>query len=407
MAKPPISGSESFKEMGEQFNYEELFDNSPCGYIFFSEKKTIIQCNTTLLEWLGYEKEELVRQKTLPDLFGKGTQIYLETHFFPSLQFYGEIKEVNLDVIKKDGGVIPVLINSKLVSHAEGFSYFQASLFDISNRNSYEKEVLKSKKKSDEFVASLKSKNVLIEKQNEQILDKNAELVSLNQELKSKNRKLNDFAQIISHNLRGPVNNIRSLLDFHGKGKSEAEKENLMDLIHTVSDHLFETLNDLVEVLKTQHQTGLETERLSFTSVLSQQKQFLAGNILKEDALIISDFSEVDEIVYSRLYLESIFLNMISNSLKYRSRDRTPQINIQTALINGACVLTVEDNGLGIDMERYGKEVFGFAKTFHEHPDSKGVGLYMVKSQIESMGGEITVESKFGVGTTFRIQLLT
>jgi signal transduction histidine kinase len=103
------------------------------------------------------------------------------------------------------------------------------------------------------------------------------------------------------------------------------------------------------------------------------------------------------------MYLESIIQNLLSNALKYSSPVRSPKIHFQTHIINDEIVLTVSDNGLGIDLKEHGKDIFGFNKVFHKHPDAKGVGLFLTKAQVEGMGGTIAVESTVDVGTKFKI----
>jgi len=109
------------------------------------------------------------------------------------------------------------------------------------------------------------------------------------------------------------------------------------------------------------------------------------------------------EIEYHKTYLESIFLNLVTNAIKYRSPDRNPEIHIETEIVNDKIKLTIRDNGLGIDLVRHGHKLFGLNKTFHRHPDAKGVGLYLTKIQIETMGGSIYATSEVNKGTVFTI----
>jgi len=131
----------------------------------------------------------------------------------------------------------------------------------------------------------------------------------------------------------------------------------------------------------------------------------LSGQILEKIAQIEYDFKDAPVIDYPKIYLESIFLNLLSNALKYSSRDRTPHIILKSFFgADHKIVLTCEDNGIGIDMDKYGHKIFGLYKTFHHHPDANGVGLFITKNQVEALGGSITVESKVGIGTKFTIK---
>jgi signal transduction histidine kinase len=129
----------------------------------------------------------------------------------------------------------------------------------------------------------------------------------------------------------------------------------------------------------------------------------LTARIAETEAQLICDFSEAPHVHYPKIYLESILLNLLSNALKYNSPERTPIIHFKTYYYHKDLVLEVSDNGLGINLERHGHHVFKLRKTFHRHPESRGIGLFMIKNQIEAMGGEITLSSKQHEGTTFYI----
>ena len=100
-------------------------------------------------------------------------------------------------------------------------------------------------------------------------------------------------------------------------------------------------------------------------------------------------------------YLESIILNLITNAIKYKSPDRPVVLKIKSGMEGDFAFLSIADNGLGIDLDRHGSKLFGMYKTFHSHPEARGIGLFISKNQIEAMGGHIEVESEMGKGTTF------
>ncbi len=130
-----------------------------------------------------------------------------------------------------------------------------------------------------------------------------------------------------------------------------------------------------------------------------------SGDIIKLEADIRIDNAAWDTIEYSSIYLESILMNLLSNALKYCDPNRKPVIIVRTAVENELKTLAVEDNGLGVDLEECGKdEIFKLHRIFHpEVPGGKGLGLFMTRNQVESMGGSITVDSIPGTGTTFTI----
>jgi PAS domain S-box-containing protein len=234
---------------------------------------------------------------------------------------------------------------------------------------------------------------------------KEAEQVrALAEKLSIQNKQLASFAHIVSHNLRAPVGNMTALLELHKLAVPE-ERDSLFDKFQRVADHLSNTLNDLVESLRIKEDITKEREPLHFDDVLHKTKEILTGQILEAGATITHNFNRQPTIVYPRIYLESIFLNLLSNALKYRSAQRPLKVHFETLEVNKNLVLSVEDNGQGIDMARNKEKLFGFYKAFHQGKDSKGMGLFLTKTQIEAMGGTISVQSAVNQGTTFTIVL--
>lgn len=220
-------------------------------------------------------------------------------------------------------------------------------------------------------------------------------------QLQRQNEQLANFAHIASHNLRSHVGNLSSLLKLH-KEADTSEQAVLLEMVDKVTKHLSDTLSDLIESIRIKEDTAKERQVVHFTDVLTKTKDVLASQLLEAKAIVVDSFP-VPSIHYPPVYLESIFLNLISNAVKYRSPDRDPVIRVKTAMEDGEPVLTIADNGLGIDLERHGDKLFGLYKTFHTTKDAKGLGLFITKVQVEAMGGRITVESAVDRGTSFHI----
>ncbi|WP_273275766.1 sensor histidine kinase [Maribacter polysiphoniae] len=221
--------------------------------------------------------------------------------------------------------------------------------------------------------------------------------------LTTQNKQLEDFSYIISHNLRGPLGNLKSLLGFYREEESIEGKDQLMDYFHNTVDNLSYTLEDLMQVVTIRHSSKKEKTTLVFDNIFSKLKENFQGQIIESGAVVTSDFSEAPTIEYSSMYLESIMHNLLSNALKYRSKDRAPEIHFKSKNHSDKIELSVVDNGLGINLELHGHKLFGLHKTFHKHPEAKGVGLFITKAQVEAMGGEITVQSQVNKGATFEI----
>lgn len=227
------------------------------------------------------------------------------------------------------------------------------------------------------------------------------EILSL--QLQKKNQQLLNFAHITSHNLRSPVSNLNSLLWLYKESQTNEEKALLFEKFETVIHNLSETLNELVDALKIQEDTDRKREVLLFEEVFKKVKQSMAGKILETEAVVSYNFTKAPTIEYPRLYLESILQNLLSNSLKYKSPNRTPVIHAETLFQNGILTLKFSDNGMGIDLKRHADKLFGLNKTFHKHAEAKGVGLFITKTQVEAMGGSITADSEVNKGSVFTI----
>ncbi len=167
---------------------------------------------------------------------------------------------------------------------------------------------------------------------------------------------------------------------------------------------LDEAIRHLNEVVTRQTIVTKEKKIIKFKDALQVVIASTSSLIKRENAQIITDFDKLNEITYIAEYLESILLNLITNAIRYRQKSRKPVIFIQTYQGNGSNFLEVSDNGMGIDLDQYGDKMFGMYKTFHRHPEAKGIGLFITKNQVDAMGGNISVTSTVNIGTTFKIK---
>ena len=234
-------------------------------------------------------------------------------------------------------------------------------------------------------------------------IDEERELLLL--ELSNNNSELTQFNYITTHNLRAPLTNLVSISNLINTDNIIDERtKKLIEAFRTSTYNLNTTMNDLMEILIIKEKPNLSTELLEFDEILETVKSSIEMKILKENVLIKSDFTKVPKVSFSSIYLESIFLNLLTNSIKYRHPDRQPIITIKSSkLANGKTKLVFTDNGIGMNMERVKNKIFGLYQRFHNNPDSKGIGLYLVHSQITTLGGKITVNSQVNVGTTFTL----
>lgn len=222
--------------------------------------------------------------------------------------------------------------------------------------------------------------------------------------LSDQNERLVNFAHIISHNLRSSSGNLVALLPLLAEEQDAEGQVEILKHIESCANQMHETVEYLTDVVRIQTQTDQKIERLSFEEIFQKAKQNFVDELQAIGAEVETDFSELPEIEYVRSYLMSIFTNFLSNSIRYR-RENTPlSIRIQTTISNGQKSMIFSDNGTGIDLEKNRNKLFGLYKTFHTNPEAKGVGLFLLKNQVEALGGKIEAESQVDQGITFTIK---
>ncbi|MFQ3296783.1 MAG: PAS domain S-box-containing protein [Polaribacter sp.] len=392
--------------MNQKINYNKLYKTFPSGYFCSLPDNTIIDCNNKFLELVCYTREEVIGEKKLPDFLSFGEKIYFENVYTVALKLRGTIEEINFNFIKKNGTQFPVLINSLEIKDSKGLHlYTQSAIFNISQRKKYEQELLIAQRKASDLSDELISVNKELRSRNGLILKQKIQLEEFNQHLKDKNRQLSDFAHIASHNLRAPVGNLLALKDFYKESSNLEDKELLFSKVEIVIGHLNETLNELINSVKIKGNKDIEHEPILFDVIFNKTRSILDSQIIASKAVITANFTQAPIIKYPKIYMESIMLNLLSNSIRYRSLNRIAKIHFYTVVKDKEILLIAKDNGLGIDLEKHGHKLFGINNTFHRHPESKGVGLFMTKTQIEAIGGSITVESEVNKGSTFKIIL--
>lgn len=236
-------------------------------------------------------------------------------------------------------------------------------------------------------------------KEDEERLRQNLSVIS------NQNKKLMNFAHIVTHNLKEHAGNFQSLLDFYHEALNEQSKDDIVELLVTVSESLTQTISNLREIVSKQTYSKLEIKPIKFNDAVNRVITLLQLDIIRKNVVIHNNVSD-DLILYTNeTFLESIILNLSSNALKYSHPERQPVISINVFSTEKGIKITLTDNGIGIDLKKYGNEIFGLYNTFHGNSNAEGIGLYITKNQIEALGGQIEVESELGEGTTFIITI--
>ena len=217
-----------------------------------------------------------------------------------------------------------------------------------------------------------------------------------------KKEQVERFAYITSHNLRSPAANLYGLIQLLSETKDAEKSREITDRMLKSGEQLLDTLDDISQVL-VESSPLLPASSNNFETLIKQIELEFQREIVESGVSIIKDFRHPD-IIYPRDHLKSIISNLLSNAIRYRHPDRPLKIMLTTWKKNGQIFLKCEDNGLGIDLAQHGHTLFHLYKTFHGHPEGKGIGLFLIRHQLESMDGEINVESTPGEGTTFTVR---
>lgn len=222
-----------------------------------------------------------------------------------------------------------------------------------------------------------------------------------------RNKDLEQFTYIVSHNLRAPVTNVMALSNLLKLTNTDTSKENLelLDGLTASINTLDGVILDLNQILAVRTPGYEKKEMVSFSSIITNIKASIQHIIDKESVVIDCDFSEVEMVFSLRSYVYSIFYNLILNSIKYKQPHTSPHINIKSSIKENKTLIIFTDNGKGIDLQKNGKDVFMLYKRFDFSVEGKGIGLYMIKTAIQTLGGNISVQSEVNKGSTFTVEL--
>lgn len=345
--------------------YRQLVDNSPVAILIHTDG-IIKFVNKEVLRIGKASNEDQLLEKNVMDFVKPSFKDQVQKRM-KKLAENDVMPRVEEQFITLDGKLIDVEVMGTSILY-KGQQSTQLVFYDISERKALEREQNK-----------------------------------LNGFLIKQNKQLEEFAHIASHNLRAPIANIHSLLSLYELDNSEENVAFVLKQLKNTSTNLYETIKELTEVIKTSWELNKQQQKMSFSETLKKVKQDVSGEIIKKNAEIVQNFDQIDFIEYPKVYLESIVQNLLSNALKYSHPERRPVIAVSTKIENGQVFLSVKDNGLGINLKKYKDKLFGLRKTFHHNENARGVGLFITKAQVESMGGEIDVKSKVDEGSEFVI----
>ncbi|MGY2132601.1 sensor histidine kinase [Hymenobacter sp. HD11105] len=369
-------------------NPDDLYENAPCGYCSCLPDGTLIKLNQTLLGWLGYTRQELVARQCLQDLLTLGGRLHYEVHCAPLLLLQGQVREISYSLRCKDGATLPVLMNAVLLRDTDNQPLLvRVTLFDITDRRKYEQELLRAKAQAEE-------QRELLQRQNEQLTRINADLDS--------------FVYTASHDLKQPIHNMAGLFAEikHSATFHDPTAAGMLTMFDQALQQILSTIEGLTEVVQQQRRLELTpveaVELLPFVQEVIRSLKLADG---QQQSIFTFDFSAAPSIRMARSGLQSILYNLLSNALKYAAPGRPLRVKVSSKMLNNMLVLSVQDNGRGIDLERYGDQLFQLFRRFHPEVEGLGMGLYLVNRLVHQAGGKIEVNSTEGEGTSFDLHL--
>lgn len=339
--------------------FRTTFEHAAIGMLVIDLEGRLQKANPKICEILGYSKAEVLEKSIFdlahPEDMKRLEGMLLEVHNGAQGSFKLEKRCVH-----KDGGYVWVHAAIAAVKNDAGnFTHLVAQIQDISDKK------------------------------------------LLTENLTEHNNRLTNFAHIVSHNLRSHTSNISMLLDLALQDDPNVSKNEYFSNIKLVSDNMNETIYQLNEIVEINSKVSTTLTSQNLLENVERALRSVESLVRKNIVNINLDVESHINVLAVHAYLESIILNLITNAIKYKSPNRTPVINITSGLEGDYAYLSVADNGLGIDMDRHGAKLFGMYKTFHNHPEARGIGLFISKNQIDAMGGKIEVESEINRGSNF------
>ncbi|CAM4123753.1 PAS domain-containing sensor histidine kinase [Zobellia nedashkovskayae] len=349
-------------------SFHGAFENSDTGMAIVALDGSIEKVNQCLCVSLGYNEEELLamnfKDVTHPEDYD--SDLYLVNQILKGKKSSYKLEK---RYFHKDGHIIYGILTVTAVKDTNGeILHFVSQVTDITPRIKNEKKL--------------------------------SRLVDITTE---QNDSLLNFAHIVSHNLRSHSSNLSMLTNFLIKEKSDSERENLLVMLRGATDSLNDTILHLNEVVQVKVGAFEKMKNINLYDTITDVQKNLSILIQEKNAICEINIPRDLKVRVIPAYLDSIILNLLTNSLKYSSPKRTPLIQISSKIESNAITVSFKDNGLGIDLKRNSDKLFGMYKTFHRNKDAKGIGLFITKNQMEAMNGKIEAESTVDVGSIFKL----
>lgn len=359
---------------------EDLYENAPCGYISFLADGTIFRLNNTLLDLLDYkDKNEVVQVKKIQELFRIGGKIYFETHFYPLIKMQGFIKEINFDLLRKDGSFFPALLNVNQIPYTEQSStIYRASVLDITDRKKYEKILMEGKAKAEEDT-----------------------------------RAKAEFLSTMSHEIRTPLYAIVGVGNLIQDTSLDDLQKEYTRILQLSSSNLLELVNNLLDLSKLEaNKVNLEKRNFNLNQLIEVLLHSFKFRAEEKKIELKLDYPQnlPDNLLGDPVKLNQILTNLLANALKFTKEGfvKLMIVEIERSDIEIALQFTVCDTGIGIPQDKL-KIIFQeFSQASYDinrEYGGTGLGLTISQKLLQMFESTLTVTSEEGKGSEFSFDL--
>jgi PAS domain S-box-containing protein len=410
---------------GTATTLDPLLDGEPCGFISFADDGTIRLVNSTLLDMLGYTREELTG-KHIEAILAVGTRIFYQTHLFPLLRLHGRAAEIFLLLRTRDGADVAVLANAVRRERA-GESITDAVLLQLVERRKFEDALLEAKRAAEQATAAANSHRAEVEAAND-LLERQTTELELSQEqlelqateldrqrliAEDANHAKSAFLAMMSHELRTPLNAIGGyvqLLEMGVHGPVTPAQTDALARVTRSQQHLLRLINDLLNLARIESgRVDYDLQSISLDDVVQTTLPMIEPQLAARGLRYELNVPEGITAQADREKIEQILLNLLSNASKFTLPGGCITLDGSVAPDSDEYVdLKVSDTGVGIPSNRLDEVFEPFVQVESSHAarvDGSGLGLSISREMARGMGGDISAESKLGVGSTFTIRL--
>ena len=426
---------------------DSLLDTAPCGFLSFSDDGDVRAVNATLLDLLGYDRDEIVGQR-LAVVLTVGARIFYQTHFFPLLKLHGHAEEIFMLLRAKSGDDVAVLVNAVRRERAAEW-VTDCILIRVRERQKYEDALLRAKKAADEARALADEQtrlaqeaNELLERQavelelgqqqlqeqaeeleqqaeerqalNDALVERTVELEHLRAVADEANRAKSAFLAMMSHELRTPLNAIGGyvqLLEMGISGPVTAAQLESLERIARSQRHLLRLINDVLNLARIEAgRVDYNLEDVALGEVVDGVLGMVEPQYAARKLQLSVNIDRNVSVHADREKVQQILLNLLSNASKFTPPNGSVTIETPTSSgpVDGVVALSVRDTGVGIPSDRVSHVFEPFVQVDDSHArrsEGTGLGLAISRDLARGMAGDLNVSSVVGVGSTFTLTL--